>query len=602
MAETLRWNFVGNDEISSLLEKMDRNATKLDKVLDALGNSTTRMGAKMTAAERGVNELGDEMDRAARKAGELDRALSGVAATKLAKGIAGGMTKALDGVPASMSTALIAGAVGAVAAVGPIITTGLMGAVVGGLAVAGVAAGIAGVINNPIVRAAGANLGKEIKADFLSAASVFTDETLAGIKVIRNEWKAMLPDVQAVLETSSGFVVPLAQGVGGMVRETVAGIEYAVQRAEPVMDVLRDDLPALGRELGDTFRVFGDNAESGADALHDILNTTGLILSQTAMWMDVGAKVYDFYKATDFTLFGLAKRFYDTKDGTDAAAEASEDYAAKLREQEEAATAAAKALEELVDTGLDLRRATMGAKEAISEFGDAVARNGTSLNDNTEAGRRNLDVVLDSIDAADRAGKAAEQRALAEGQSAQAAALAGAKVREQWVNALVEAGVKAGYSRTQLEKLVAEMRAADGKRIRMYIDTVETYRPASPARYRGDSEGGYITGSGPKGVDSELRLSAPGEYVLKADAVDRIGVRELDYLNRGGSLEAIRPSSAPVTATPARSAGRGGEQVITMRVIHQYPDGRVIVDQVQRLALGTGDRDLEAVFGLPAAA
>lgn len=50
--------------------------------------------------------------------------------------------------------------------------------------------------------------------------------------------------------------------------------------------------------------------------------------------------------------------------------------------------------------------------------------------------------------------------------------------------------------------------------------------------YRGLSEGGLVGGSGPRGVDSEPRLLAPDEFVVRGEAVRALGLPLLERINR----------------------------------------------------------------------
>jgi len=89
-----------------------------------------------------------------------------------------------------------------------------------------------------------------------------------------------------------------------------------------------------------------------------------------------------------------------------------------------------------------------------------------------------------------------------------------------------------------LTKIQAHMQQLDGKRITTYIDTTQTIHTAGAAAGGTGGRvamaaGGPVVGQGVKGVDSLVRLLAPGEYVVGDRAVDKWGLPAMDDLNAG---------------------------------------------------------------------
>jgi hypothetical protein len=90
--------------------------------------------------------------------------------------------------------------------------------------------------------------------------------------------------------------------------------------------------------------------------------------------------------------------------------------------------------------------------------------------------------------------------------------------------------------KTNLGKATAKLQAFDAK-----ISTLETalasrgYGSAAKKLYAGYATGGYVTGPGSGTSDSITAKLSNGEYVIKADAVKKIGVDKLNKLNSGNS-------------------------------------------------------------------
>ncbi|WP_186137966.1 phage tail tape measure protein [Burkholderia gladioli] len=86
----------------------------------------------------------------------------------------------------------------------------------------------------------------------------------------------------------------------------------------------------------------------------------------------------------------------------------------------------------------------------------------------------------------------------------------------------------------------------------------------------GHAAGGYISGPGTGTSDSIHAWLSNGEYVMKADAVKRIGIGNLDALNRGAIHSAARYAGGGAVGAVASSAGpRGGDINISAPVTVQ---------------------------------
>ncbi len=86
----------------------------------------------------------------------------------------------------------------------------------------------------------------------------------------------------------------------------------------------------------------------------------------------------------------------------------------------------------------------------------------------------------------------------------------------------------------------------------------------------GHAAGGYISGPGTGTSDSIHAWLSNGEYVMKADAVKRIGVGNLDALNSGAIHSAARYAGGGAVGAVASSSGpRGGDINISAPVTVQ---------------------------------
>ena len=104
--------------------------------------------------------------------------------------------------------------------------------------------------------------------------------------------------------------------------------------------------------------------------------------------------------------------------------------------------------------------------------------------------------------------------------------------------------------------------------------------------------GGFVDGIGTATSDSNLARLSKGEYVIKASAVNALGVDFLDRLNAAGfangglvqNLQSV-PTAMQISMTPASSPGSGQGKVVYAQTVNMklYGTGSSSVD-AQRAA------------------
>ncbi|WP_144628946.1 phage tail tape measure protein [Arthrobacter woluwensis] len=117
---------------------------------------------------------------------------------------------------------------------------------------------------------------------------------------------------------------------------------------------------------------------------------------------------------------------------------------------------------------------------------------------------------------------------------------------------------------------LSTVNSLDGRVARVTIQTVEQRiteflqrgQPVAPASIRapGQATGGAVIGPGAKGVDSELRVLAPGEHVLTDKDVDAMGGQGAVYAFRRalhGERSTLYPMQPALAGAPAASASGG---------------------------------------------
>ncbi|MEW2474604.1 hypothetical protein AB0875_12515 [Micromonospora gifhornensis] len=531
---------------------------------------------------------------------------------------------------------------------GGLVATGLVAGLVagaGGVVLgAGVAAAVAGGVvvaaRDSRVQAAGKELGSSILADLENTVGArFVEPTLGGIREIRQGWQAMRGDVDGLARDAAKFVEPISRGLVGLAREFVSGLREGVAKAGPVVAELERGLTGLGRTLGNLFRnIDPEEAAAGLRFLFGVIdvgiNLVGDLISGFGSLYLTLLDVRLAAAETGETLLGwapllgdeikeTAERWRQSRDELRATGEAGAEAGHKAADGFQRAGDAAAAsgreiqtwtdfLRQSLDAAMGSERAQIAFEEAIDRASDA-AREGADkgIDRNTEAGRRNRSALLDLADAANRA---ADDIFKTTG-SAELAGEATERGRAKFLAAADAMGVSSGAAKRLADRLFGIPNV--DRRVKVDTDkaraAVQSYREwlrtvnldktstiyqrlvtegrTARGGHREFSDGGYVDGTTPKGVDAVPALVAVGEGILSAPEMDKIGGRSgFERLRKviatGGGRTAASGGGAQAIAAP---------QVVVHRHIVVVEGTGVLRGLRKEIELGGGD--VQVVLG-----
>lgn len=339
---------------------------------------------------------------------------------------------------AGLSLPIFAGAGGAILAAGGI------GAA--GLGVAGAAA------RNPAIgQAAQAALQDESKR-WQDASRAFEEPTLRAIATI----KAAVDDVplEEMLKNAADFVGPLSDGLGGFITSFGEGFGELVEDAKPVIDVLRRELPRLGKSFESMFEEIGEGSEGGAEALEDILHVIERLVIGTGKVIHFFEDVYaagvklrdalpgDFWGDEEIHVDGFGQALGGAAGSMGDLAGATGDANEELETYEDI-------LHRLLDLPLDLREANIQYQAALDDLTDSISENGRQWDIGTEAGRKNNDALNDAIK------KAVDVRDAQIAMGVQSG-VANKQLEDQ-IKKLRDQALAAGASKTEVDKLIGAL-------------------------------------------------------------------------------------------------------------------------------------------------
>lgn len=640
----------GLDRFGKSLDATERDAQDLDRQIADVDDSLKQLAVAFARTSNAADRM--DISKAMRrqqtelrkltKARDLlpdmdaegAEAASGFAASFVAR-----VGPLIARAPVSPAGAAIGGALAA--GLVPTMSAAVAGAVVGGVGIGGVAGGLALAARDSRVQAAGKQFADIVGADLEESGGRFVGPAIDGLEVLRDAWNDVSGEIDATLAASSRYVVPLARGVADFVREITPGIRQAAEAAGPIIREIGQGLPRLGRAISDVLEDFSENADEGASAMRWLfmvieggIRVVGGMISTFAGWyrallavdevaVDVADHLWGWIPGMGEGIDAGRKRIDELKGALDGSGESGEkagdNIFGGLKKVEEGAAGAASEVRSLKDLLDDFANKTLDARAANREFeaaiDDATAsirENGRTLDAGTDKGRRNQE-VLDAIVKATYRKRDATLAATSDQAKANAVVERG---RAAFLRAADAAGMEAGAAKRLADRLFAipnvnrtvsvqtksaeaairRVQAGLGKvnskdiRIGVYYTTKGDLKLPGGTQLKGLSGGGPVTGPGAKGVDSQVRLLAPGEHVLTAAEVDaaggHAGVERIRSVLRG------QGGQAPAMAM----SGGGGASVVNQysisisvpAAVNPAEVGRQVVEAIRAYERGSG--------------
>lgn len=351
---------------------------------------------------------------------------------------------------------------------------------------------------------------------------------------------------------------------------------------EEMAKLAQTDAPAAAR----SFKMLSDEMELSKSEQIDLLNAMKpyrdeLVKLADAQGRDITTKDGQI-DMTELLSFAM-------EESADSAATAAEEY----RSQADAVADVTEELTDLIDrineandvagnaitTNADYLAALDGISEGVQRQKDAYEQaHGTldgfilSLDESTVSGSANAAALSEVASKARDAAEAQFTQDLATMSADDAAKKWNSTLAAQ-KQAFIDSATAAGFNSDQVKALadrifqmpsekqidvLVETAAAQskvdkfitlnsGRRVKVFVDAEggQSYRVGGTTVSPGMASGGPVIGPGAKGVDSELRVLAPGEHVLTASEVDaaggHAGVEAYRASLRSGSWVAAEP-------------------------------------------------------------
>lgn len=425
VATKLKAAFAGAENLADDSgEKVGKKFSK--KVGDELEKGGKKAGAKLG------DTIGDETEKSSRRGvkrltGSLQDAIStfaksttGLLGELFSRGIPETIGMGIKAIPnevkAAIGVALLAVAAATAVFIGAAINGLLLATLGGGI----IALGIAGAFKDTRIKNALGELKKEVVEPFKDLSSVFVDPLVDAFGFISESLtKKFFPVLRDGFERLAPLTRDLGKGLGGFFEKLGPGLAEGLKAAQPAVQALAQQLPAIGRAVGDFFRIIAkekDGAVLGLVALVQGFNRIFEFIGHVVAFLSAGFE--SFVRKTAAVLGFLSKipglgelkgvkdmykGLLDTLDDVNAVQETTSTSAAQtaseFQKQADAVNAANVSFQKFYQTSLTVDQSNLQFQASLDAVTASVKENGHSIDDNTAKGRANRQAALDSITA-----------------------------------------------------------------------------------------------------------------------------------------------------------------------------------------------------------
>jgi TP901 family phage tail tape measure protein len=283
----------------------------------------------------------------------------------------------------------------------------------------------------------------------------------------------------------------------------------------------------------------------------------------------------DALRASYDPVFAMQKALIDHANAQKAATDAVHKHGRRSAEAKQAQW-------DLLQSTVDLSGAAIGLRQAVVTGADSYAKSRVQLDQWVKQGlitKAQSDVMADGI-------KKVTERAN--------------DLTKQPIVAHVDAPNLTPVSR-MLDGVIAKLDRIDGRDATFTVNGVMTGAAvaAKHDRIDGKASGGLLRGPGTATSDSMMIRASNGEYVMRAAAVQAIGVQNLDRWNRipgyadgglvyasgsrtmagGQNVEQLQMWQSLLASAPAAASGRGGFRDLVVQTQQANADAADIVEE-----------------------
>lgn len=579
-------------EFDSLARAADRSTKKLDTTSEGLkkldrqiGTTTKRIGELREEVRRsGDFELFKDIDKQEARLRQLTKRrkfLGPQDGEESADGFFAGFRARIGPLMAGapISPGLLAAAAGAA----PALTSLIGGAVTLGIAGGAVGAGFTLALRDPEVQGAAKAVGKSV-VDQLTASigTEFKPEVLSALSFAQTEFRKLGPELRDIGREAKQLVRPFTEGAVGFTRNLLPGIRDAVRESRPLAELMGEHLPKLGATLGSVLRDLSSTADGSAQTLDSALTFMEQSLLVTGKVLQ-GLQLFQKYFGGLGQIFGdlvpdgeaeETSEWANALDGLGVSLEEAGSSAGKMKGEVKSLGAAIDETNEIMRSVHD---ANISAAEANLRYRDSLKAATDAADGHKRVTDEEEQAVLDLARASNETTAALQRSGATTAELSQRTATArtnfintamamgfsetkAEQLADAYLDVPEEIKTKANLNKQQAERDLASLNSSINTttRPRTVVVKFKQIGGLGAIGQIGMSEGGAVEGPGPRGVDSLVRVLAPGEHVFSDKEVRAAGGhREMERVRKmlRGGRGSDRGMRSPSRATTGHAGG-----------------------------------------------
>lgn len=282
--------------------RWQRNFNQSNDATEALGKTVLELRARTKMLADLWNKTGDDKFLQRMEQSKKDAEALTKTSDELAKTLGKDVTKAAGDAGGAMGDlGYIIGGVVALAA--PLLGGALAGGILAIVGGGGLAAGIAGQMNSPLVKDSLDQFGKNLSDEFHQVTSAFGPELESVLGSLDNNLGPFWASLQRGFTELAPYLKVVGDAFARFLNQSGPGIEAAFKGAEPVLTAIAVELPKMGQAITTFFQQLEKGGQGAGDAIMIVFE-----IVDTAI-VELGYVLRGLSDAFQFIIGGLIKVF-----------------------------------------------------------------------------------------------------------------------------------------------------------------------------------------------------------------------------------------------------------------------------------------------------
>jgi SLT domain-containing protein/phage-related protein len=216
-----------------------------------------------------------------------------------------------------IGVAMVKMLVGAIGAGMSFLGAALTGAIIGGINLGAIAAGIALISDHPKIAEAGTKLKDKLFSGLKDAALPFVEPTLKAIDRLDAALDKVMPNIKRIMELVAPWVGEFADALGSVLERVMPALENVVVASKPIMEALADVMRDMGPAMAGFLNALVSDpraVEGAAQALRDMGSIITAMLPALGHFLKELAITWPVIRPLVMEILDILKRMFFSSD------------------------------------------------------------------------------------------------------------------------------------------------------------------------------------------------------------------------------------------------------------------------------------------------